>query len=137
MPRKPSATLQYKLRIRESLRRRIEAAAKPRGVSANYEMVSRLEASFAADVARSIDIIADDIEKNWSRGFGAALHELNKQGDLLRVVEPLLKLIEDDADVSKRIRAAAEKVKPVIEMINTEAARMARKAHTTAGAVDG
>jgi chemotaxis methyl-accepting protein methylase len=46
MPRKPSDIVQYKLRIRESLRRRIEKAAEKNQTSANSEMANRLEASF-------------------------------------------------------------------------------------------
>jgi hypothetical protein len=46
MPRKPSDIVQPNLRIREDLRRRLEAAAKKRGVSLNFEMTERLKASF-------------------------------------------------------------------------------------------
>jgi hypothetical protein len=58
MPRKPSAIVQYKLRIRETLRRRIEQEAKKHGVSANQEMVSRLERSFEFERVRDLDDVA-------------------------------------------------------------------------------
>ncbi|WP_298102469.1 hypothetical protein [Bradyrhizobium sp.] len=48
-PRKPTAILQYKLRVRESLRRKIEKAAGQNNNSANQEMVNRLEATFRDD----------------------------------------------------------------------------------------
>lgn len=86
MSRKPAAIVQYKLRIREVLRRRIEQAAKKRGVSANYEMSSRLERSFEQEALRTIDQIADDTAVNWAK-FGEMFHELAKQGDLLRAAE--------------------------------------------------
>ena len=57
MPRQPSAIVQYKLRIREALRRRIERAAKEHGVSANQEMVRRLEQSFDQETTRTLDDI--------------------------------------------------------------------------------
>jgi hypothetical protein len=61
MARKPTDIVQYKLRIRESLRRRIEQAAKKSGVSANQEMVGRLEASFEAETVRKLEIIAEEM----------------------------------------------------------------------------
>jgi hypothetical protein len=63
MPRKPIEVVQYKLRIREALRRRIERAAKEHGVSANQEMASRLERSFEQESVRKIDLIATQMEK--------------------------------------------------------------------------
>jgi hypothetical protein len=49
MPRKPPALLQYKLRVKESLRRKVVKAAAENENSANQEMVKRLEASFRDD----------------------------------------------------------------------------------------
>jgi hypothetical protein len=46
MARKSPKAIQYKIRVRADLRRRIEKAAAKNGVSANYEMVRRLERSF-------------------------------------------------------------------------------------------
>ena len=51
MAPKASKVVQYKIRVREELRRRIEQAAKKRFVSANYEMTSRLERSFEQEFA--------------------------------------------------------------------------------------
>ncbi|MDA9424033.1 Arc family DNA-binding protein [Bradyrhizobium sp. CCBAU 53380] len=64
MPRKPSDIVQYKLRIRESLRRKIEKAAEKNRTSANQEMVSRLEASFDQEELRSIRDATRNI-KEW------------------------------------------------------------------------
>jgi hypothetical protein len=63
MPRKPFEIVQYKLRIREALRRRIERAAKEHGISANQEMAGRLERSFEQESMRKIDLIATQMEK--------------------------------------------------------------------------
>lgn len=49
MPRKPSDTVQLKLRFPERLRVRIENAASKSGHSMNSEIVRRLEQSFSRD----------------------------------------------------------------------------------------
>jgi hypothetical protein len=128
MARKPSAILQYKLRIREPLRRRIEKAATKNGVSANAEMNSRLERSFNQESVRSIDVVATHLSNTVDR-IDTVAHGLNKQGDLLRVTEALLQAL--DAGNGKSIAEAAEKAKQVVGMINIEAARVLRKMHTT------
>ena len=43
MPRKPSATVQLKARMKEPLRARLEEDAKSRGISLNAALVDRLE----------------------------------------------------------------------------------------------
>jgi hypothetical protein len=49
MARKPTDYVQFKLRIRESLRRKIERAAEKQAHSANAEAVERIEHTFAQD----------------------------------------------------------------------------------------
>src|SRR3954447_14861831 len=49
MARKPTDYVQFKLRIRESLRRRIEKAAAKKKVSANAEAIERIEKTFVQD----------------------------------------------------------------------------------------
>jgi hypothetical protein len=46
LKRKKTDTVQFKLRIREALRSRLESEAKKHEISINAEMVRRLEASF-------------------------------------------------------------------------------------------
>ena len=46
MARKPTEFTQFKLRIRESLRRKIERAADKKAISANAEAVERIERTF-------------------------------------------------------------------------------------------
>jgi hypothetical protein len=59
MARKATEYVQFKLRIRESLRRRIEREAEKKNQSANAEAVERLEDSFTAHEKsqRSTDFI--------------------------------------------------------------------------------
>jgi ribosomal protein L18E len=63
MPRKPTDLVNPSLRIREDLRRRLEAAAKKRGVSLNQEMVDRLKASFDQAEVVNLGKVADDLQK--------------------------------------------------------------------------
>lgn len=133
MARKPTDIVQPNLRIRESLRRDLESAAKKNGVSINREMSDRLYLSFDAEARRSNAAIAEDMKNTWAR-YGDAFHELNKQGDLVRATEALIKQIEQsDAANSKAIKAAVEKAKTVLKMIEVEAAMLVRRAHTTGG----
>jgi 5-formyltetrahydrofolate cyclo-ligase len=90
MPRKPSHVLQYKLRIREALRRRIEKAAEKNGVSANQEMVRRLERSFDQEAAQSINQVATNLEAASTRLI--ALLEPGANTPLPLVVEAAEKL---------------------------------------------
>ena len=46
MGRKPTDYVQFKLRIREALRRKIERAAEQKAISANAEAIERIEATF-------------------------------------------------------------------------------------------
>jgi hypothetical protein len=131
MLRKPSAILDYKLRIREILRRRIEAAAKQRGVSLNYEMTSRLERSFDQESQRTIDDTARGIELHWAH-WEAAFHKLNRQSDLLIAAEALIKVIDEappEVQTLKAIKTAVAAVKQVVVSIDAEAKIVARARH--------
>jgi hypothetical protein len=47
--RKPTAIVGLKVRLREPLRKKLEIAAKKKGVSLNAELVARLEESFLGE----------------------------------------------------------------------------------------
>lgn len=50
MAKRPnSAVVDYKIRLKEPIRKKIEIAAKDRGVSMNAEIVTRIENSFSID----------------------------------------------------------------------------------------
>ena len=131
MPRKQSAILDYKLRIRESLRRRIEVAAKRRGVSLNFEMASRLERSFDQESQRSMDETAEHLKTVLER-FAMAHHEANMLGDLVRATEALIETVQAGKDTTEAVARARQ----VIQMIDREATLGVRRMHTT-GAMDG
>jgi hypothetical protein len=126
-PRGPR-TRQVQLRAPESFRLRLEAAAKRNNVSLNREMLNRLASTFEQGTARSFDEIRGEMDKAWRRHWGAALHELNKQGDLIRATERLLAAIESD-DANAKTAAIAD-VHKAIRVIELSAAKMVREAHT-------
>ena len=73
MRRAKSATVDLKARMKEPLRAKLEVAAKTRGVSLNFEMVSRLESSFAKESAQD-DALGGAETHAVLRMFGAAAH---------------------------------------------------------------
>jgi hypothetical protein len=129
VPRKPTDIVQLKLRIRETLRRRIEAAAKKRQVSANYEMTSRLQQSFDQEAQRTIDAIAADIKTHWLR-FGDAWHDLNKQGALWQAAEALIAALPAESRAREPVANAVAQVEQAIATIKIEAGKLARGMHT-------
>jgi hypothetical protein len=126
--RKPSDVIPTSLRIRESLRRRVEAAAVKRQVSFNYEITSRVEASFDQESLFVLSHIVEDQKIVWAR-YGEAIHKLNMQGDLIRAAEALVAANEKNDPAA--ITAATDHVKAVIKLIENEAALALRKMHTT------
>jgi hypothetical protein len=127
LPRELEAVAQLKLRIRERLRRKIEAAAKRHRVSLNTEMHARLEASFEDKARNDFATIAQDIslrmtdldqlttemEIAWAR-FGAS-QELIALGNLMaeKIIEhgERFEWVQDLAGLAtewRRHRAAAE-----------------------------
>jgi Arc-like DNA binding domain len=95
LPRKPADIAHVNLRIREHLRRKLEAEAKRHQVSLNSEVMQRLEASFEDKARNDFTTIAQDIslrmtdldqltremEIAWAR-FGAS-QELIALGNLM------------------------------------------------------
>jgi hypothetical protein len=82
MAKKSGTIVQVKLRIREHLRRRLEVAAKKRGVAVNYEMMSRLERSFELESIHALEGIANEMQLNWLR-FAERFMGLQFNADIL------------------------------------------------------
>jgi hypothetical protein len=66
---KTSTLIDCKLRIREDLRRRLDAAAAKRGVFRAHEIVIRLEKSFDPD---PIIVLAENVERLLAMQSGKA-----------------------------------------------------------------
>jgi Arc-like DNA binding domain len=67
MPRRPHDLANINLRIRESLRAKIEREARKRHFSLNNEIRIRLEDSLNRDAMRTLDDIAQDMQIVWAR----------------------------------------------------------------------
>ena len=116
MPRKPTATAQLKLRIREDLRRRLEATAKKRAVSLNSELVWRLQQSLDQELLLKFGELVRDLDVIDAR-LGETLINRDLLGDLMRDTEALLAEI-DPQDLPKATTAAAAQVKSTIARID-------------------
>jgi hypothetical protein len=64
--RKPHTTVQINLRVKESLRRKLEREADKHQTSLNNEMRLRLEDSFNAPAAHDLYEIAGEIRRAWN-----------------------------------------------------------------------
>ena len=95
MPRRPVAIAQIKLRICESLRRKLETEAKRHRISLNTEMHSRLEQSFYDKAHGDIWEIARTLKDNCLRLYatqellarGIHVEELQRGGSQEEVAE--------------------------------------------------
>jgi hypothetical protein len=93
MPRKPTDVIQFSLRIRETLRLRLEKAAEKRAVTINYEITDRLQRSLDAEALRGLDRIAEDMRIIWAR-YGDVFLKLDVQRDLISAAETLIARID-------------------------------------------
>jgi hypothetical protein len=113
MARKPADIVQPSLRIRDDLRRRLEQAAKKRGVSLNFEMTNRLKESFDREAHRTIDSVASDLENVWTR-FAEVLHNDSLQEELMRATEALVEQLPAEVRERETIKEAVERVQKAI-----------------------
>lgn len=86
MPR----NIEYKIRIRDGLRRRLETAAKKRDVSINQEMASRLEESFARGDLLKLGEITAGLEGVYGRFAREGRDRLQTQ-ELINAAEALIR----------------------------------------------
>lgn len=94
MPRKPADVAHINFRIREHLRRKLEAEAKRHKVSLNAEMHTRLEQSFeAAPVAQ----IVQDIDRQITL-MEVAWLRFDVTPDFLTLVDQLTAKVLDDGE---------------------------------------
>jgi hypothetical protein len=121
-------TVEYKLRIREDLRQRLELAAEANRVSANREMVDRIAQSFEYPPTRTIEAIAADMDSVWGR-YGKIFLDLSTRGDLVRATETLVEAVEQlpAAAQNKSVKAAIERAKAAINVIDAEATTAMRR----------
>jgi hypothetical protein len=84
--RNPNVTVQVNLRIKESLRRKLEREADKHQTSLNNEMRLRLEDSFGATAERDLDETAGEMKRAWER-YGERFLRLRLEDDLIAAME--------------------------------------------------
>jgi hypothetical protein len=113
MPRKkPSDVTQIKIRVREDLRRQLEAAAKKRDVSINFEMTDRLKASFDQGDRIELSRITADLSgvyKRWARA-GA---EQSRTQELISAAEDLIEKVRKGEAVESAIEWVETAIKAI------------------------
>jgi hypothetical protein len=130
MSRKPTDIAHINLRIRESLRKKLDQEAEDRHWSLNNEIRWRLEASFERQDLLSLADSGTRLETLVSK-FEERFGELDKQGDLLRAADALVKAIErKDTDA---IKDGVIRIKQTVSNIETEAKAVVRRMHTSGG----
>jgi predicted membrane chloride channel (bestrophin family) len=120
MPRKPSDIVQPNLRIREDLRRRLEAAAKKRGVSLNFEMTERLKQSFDQGDLDRLGRVATEMENAYARFAREGRDRLQTQ-ELMNATEHLIRQLSTDVrdrEADKRAIAWAQEAIEAIARVH-------------------
>ena len=81
--RRPTAIVGLKVRLREPLRKKLEMAAKKKGVSLNAEMIARLEESFLGEgLLERIDKVTAQLDKRIAQLEDMAAYAGSKEEDL-------------------------------------------------------
>lgn len=81
-----SKIVDIKIRLREPLRAKIEAAAKRNVVSMNAEMVRRLEHTFEKQTLGNLQDIAEDMKLVWEK-YGNRFLKLELADEILTAIE--------------------------------------------------
>jgi hypothetical protein len=116
MPRKPSDIVQPNLRIREDLRRRLEQAAKKRGVSINAEMTERLRASFDQGDRVELSRITDGLNDVYKR-LARDLAEQSRTQELISAVEHHIAQLPPEMREGEALKPTIEWMQEAIKAI--------------------
>jgi len=124
--RQPTDTVQVNLRIKESERRQLAAAAEANDVSLNAEMAHRLAQSFEQRTLLSIRQTQEDLE-TFLLPMLSNFHELQQQetlaqavGKLVDRLQPLLAAKVIDGPEGERIKRDIGEIRAAIRVIELE-----------------
>jgi hypothetical protein len=109
MRRKPTATVQVNLRIKEELRRKLEAVAKQEEISLNQLIKQRLEDSLEQKAKQSLESISSDLERNWHRFREVSLLDvISTLEETNKILEGMIKRADakEDPELSKLVHRA-------------------------------
>lgn len=123
MARKLSNVIQYKIRVREDLRRRLEAAAKRRDVSINFEMTSRLKESFEHEEKLKLSKITSNLENFYER-YAKETRVFLLQEDLIRAAELLIQSLPVEIREREAVKATVERAQEAIKLIAAAVGRI-------------
>jgi hypothetical protein len=110
-------TVEYKVRVRPDLIRRLETAARKRDVSINQEMVSRLEQSFERSDKLKLSEITAGFESVYGRFARAERDRLATQ-ELINAVEALIRQLPPEVQEPLRptIKWTEEAIAKIIKV---------------------
>jgi hypothetical protein len=126
MRRNPNDVVQVKLRIRESERLLLVAAAERNMTTLNGEIGSRIRQREMLDAWR----LAQDVGRCLAPLIDNA-HELAKSGDLIRAADDMAALLASNSSDQDAITAAIARYGKVKRMIEIDAGIRIRAMHTT------
>jgi hypothetical protein len=104
-----SRAIDYKIRIRPALVRRLETAARKRDVSINQEMVSRLEQSFERSDMLKLGEITAGLESVYGR-FAREKRDRLQTQELMNAAEALVRQVQDREELRPTIRWLQEAI---------------------------
>lgn len=116
MPRKkPSDITQIKIRVREDLRRALEAAAKKRDVSINFEMTDQLRRSFDQGELDRLSVVATNFEKWWEQ-VARDNAKRSGQAKLIDAAEYLIRQLPPEVQEGEAVRHVQEAIKAITDI---------------------
>ena len=107
--------IEYKIRIRDGLRRPLETAAKKRDVSINQEMASRLEKSFEHGDMLKLGEITADLEGVYKRFAREQRDQLQTQ-KLMDAAEALIRQVQDREELKPTITWVQEAIAAIAKV---------------------
>ncbi len=126
--RKATQVVHVSLRMREALRRKLEAEASRKLISLNNEIINRLELTFDAESKLKLSEIGEDIAFHWN-AWKRSLRERDQQADLILAAEsliahPLIKSIKGET-----VEFLIANLRRAIDAVDEEAKKRVRRVH--------
>jgi predicted transcriptional regulator len=110
-----SRAIDYKIRIRDALRRRLETAAKKRDHSINAEMVARIEESFERGDLLKLEKITAGLETAYGR-FARELRDRQQTQELMNAAEALVRQVQDREELKPTITWVQEAIAAIAKV---------------------
>jgi hypothetical protein len=130
MARKPTDYVQFKLRIREALRRKIERAAEKKKISTNAEAVERIEESFREEerheeFLRDIEEQREEVDEQYRQHLEEQARMESEHQASLRDTQILNMMVENRHPGALLLRVIARELAENPEWAVTEESQKA------------